>query len=647
MLHEDDDAFARPSLNGSGALPEPPSRLPELLRRLGLDRNPQDRPEMSSLLADLKDPAWYKRAAALQELAKRGEQVPLEALLSALEDEHVSVRANAVQALAQLGTRAPLERLSELLLHDDEWQVRESAAFALAGLGEHTPLTPLLSALYDPDATVRQAVRHVLEQTHPELLDASSAPSQESAATRANHHLPAEPFKGALAGAASANEQKTHLFMHEKEEAMPENNFSTETIAYTNDKKPQLEPRQPKRRLWRVVSLSVAAAVVIINLLAWAILTHTLHNPGSGTGSHGAPVPTPAATVTPTPPGQLPTPGQSGQIGKTLFVYPPAGQTANDDFMSVGWSADGKYISLSEFGVTLFNASTGKIAKTLDGDSGSSWASWSPDGHRLAISSGTVRIVDVQTGKTLVTYTPKGAPAAERASAGSALIALSGGNMVYDSAWSVDGKLIASAVNGNGYGYNVQVWNATTGAWVHTFNLKASVTSDDYITSVAWSADGKYLAANSPNDGIFVWNVASGQLVYKHAGGSQRAIWSPKGDVLASSSGANGEVQVWDAITGATLFSFQGQQNGPVSSLAWSPDGKYLAAGGSNVRIWDVARNKLHYTYTGFGLHKNFSINSLAWSPDSTKLVAMGVGMDITAPGTGIPLDSIRVWVAA
>ncbi|HVU69291.1 MAG TPA: hypothetical protein VHD63_19320, partial [Ktedonobacteraceae bacterium] len=417
-----------------------------------------------------------------------------------------------------------------------------------------------------------------------------------------------------------------------------ENNFPTEIVAYTNDKKPQPEPRQRKRRTWRVVSLSIAAAVVAVNLLAWSILTHTLRPNTTNTGSA---VPTPTATAA----GVTPTTGQAGHLGKTLFVYPPAGQTPVDDFMSVGWSSDGKYISLSEFGVTLFNASNGSIVKQLGESSGSAWTSWSPDGKRLALSSSNVQIWDVQTGKVLVTYTPPSAPVVSQASSNGALSALSGGNMIYDSEWSPNGKQIASAVNGYGYGYNVQVWDAATGAPVHTFEIKPNATADDYITGVAWSADGKYLMANSPSDGIFVWEVASHKLVYKHAGAS-RAVWAPQGHAIASGD-EHGKVQVWDATTGATQFSFQGQKNSAVSSLAWSPDGKYIAVGGSDVRIWDVTRHKLHYTYTGFGQHKNFAVNGLAWSPDSTRIVAMGVGMDVTAPHTGIPLDSIRVWIAA
>lgn len=136
MPHEYDESFAGPSLNGSGAALTPPSRLPDLLQRLGLDQEQgQDALPVARLLADLDDGAWYRRAAAVRKLADLGEQAPLEALLKALNDPHVSVRANAVHVLARLGARAPVEQLAEALLGDSEWQVRESAAYALEALG--------------------------------------------------------------------------------------------------------------------------------------------------------------------------------------------------------------------------------------------------------------------------------------------------------------------------------------------------------------------------------------------------------------------------------------------------------------------------------------------------------------------------------
>lgn len=637
MPPENDEPIVKSSAEGPGELHPPPSLLPDLLRRLGLEKGQEAVPQVTNLVADLKHPAWYVRAAAVRELGKLGEQASPALILAALDDPHVSVRANAVLALGALGERAPVEQLVQALLLDSEWQVRESAALALETLGKFAPGAPLLAALHDPDIAVRQAASRALEQTYPELLAPDlSLPSK----------VPVWRFTNALTKSWQVlrpmlrHGHTVNSYIYEKEENMHETDFHAETTSYLNGKSSQPEPPQrSKHPLWRTIGLGVAVAVVIINLLAWTLLTHTFRHSTQTGGvqvAHGS-SPTNGTTSS-----------QAGPLGKTLFTYPAHG-TAQDDFMSVGWSADGKYISVSGFDIKLLNAHNGQVVKTFDEEQSSVWANWSPDGTRLATSSQVVRIWDIKTGQVLATYTPKPAQASISTSQGNPMARLSGGNMVYDSAWSSDGKFIASAVNGNAYGFNVQVWNAATGAYVRTLQVKANATVDDYISQVAWSPDGRYIAASSPNNGVIVWDASTGQHVYTRQGASVMT-WAPQGDLIASANSA-GRVQVWQAATGAVQFSFQGQTgaNG-VAALAWSPNGKLIAASGQDVRIWDVTDNKLHYIYTGHGkpdAQNIFSISSLAWSPDSTEIASMEQGMHLITSHTGTLLDSVRVWIAA
>ena len=62
MSSENDEPPANMSADRNEMLP---SLLPELLRHLGLDKEPQGVPSQASLLADLKNPAWYVRALSL------------------------------------------------------------------------------------------------------------------------------------------------------------------------------------------------------------------------------------------------------------------------------------------------------------------------------------------------------------------------------------------------------------------------------------------------------------------------------------------------------------------------------------------------------------------------------------------------------
>ncbi len=628
MSSNNDESFADPPPAGSDASVRP-SSLPEILLRLGLTDRPMAAPRLSQVLVALDDPRWYVRAGAIRDLEKLDASALVQAgpaLLVALTDTHVSVRANAVLALR---STLSLERLGQLLLGDSEWQVRESAALALATRGREVSLAQLLAALHDPDLTVRQAVQQALLHCHPERDP--SAPTGEQPQPRP---LPEQQWDWLDRSPVPASGTKTYVLRKEKK--MQDNRETHETIVYIDDAHvlPNA-PRWSKGRRWRTVGLSMAVAVVVINLLAWGLLTHVRH--GGSTQTGGARVT--LATPSPTPTATL------GPLGKTLFVYPPTSTNPPFGFSNVSWSATEKYISVASLSVALLNAENGKLVKTIDQSASATvWAQWSPDGERLLTSSNEAQIWNIATGQALVTFTPASAQASTIGH-GNPLARLSGGNMIYASAWSPNSRVIASAVDGISYGYDVQLWNATTGAYMRTLSIKAAATPSDYIDAVGWSPDGRYLAASSPNNGVYVWNTSTWQLVSTKQGESELA-WSPTGDLLATVNGSR--VDVWQAATGALQYSFQGQKSSAnVVTLAWSPDGRSLAVAGQDVRIWSVLHHKIAYIYTGFGTHSSFVINSLAWASDSSRLASMDTGMDITGSHTGTPLDSVRVWIAA
>lgn len=98
--------------------------------------------------------------------------------------------------------------------------------------------------------------------------------------------------------------------------------------------------------------------------------------------------------------------------------------------------------------------------------------------------------------------------------------------------------------------------------------------------------------------------------------------FSPQGSVLAV--GGYQEVRLIDPAMGKMLASLSGQAD-YVRSIAFSPDGKKIAAAGGlpqeegEIKIWDVQSHQLLKTIYG---HKD-CIYSVAWSPDG-KLLASG-----------------------
>ncbi len=84
-------------------------------------------------------------------------------------------------------------------------------------------------------------------------------------------------------------------------------------------------------------------------------------------------------------------------------------------------------------------------------------------------------------------------------------------------------------------------------------------------------------------------NKNIGTMLYIYRGHSRSVVavaWSPDGKRIASGSS---DVQVWDAVDGGNVFTYRGHSD-QVTAVAWSPDGKRIASGGYDkaVQVWSV-----------------------------------------------------------
>jgi WD40 repeat protein len=174
----------------------------------------------------------------------------------------------------------------------------------------------------------------------------------------------------------------------------------------------------------------------------------------------------------------------------------------------------------------------------------------------------------------------------------------SGANQFLCMAFSPDGKWLASG----GYEKTITIWDPASGKVVRQWSGP-----ENNIASLAFSPDGRLLASGGVFDPtVHLWEVSSGREIHSLQGlprGASSLSFSPDGQVLAAGGLGTSEVHLWKVETGRQLARLAGP---PVpcpevdvqprllpefSHVAFAPDGKTLASGHQYglIRIWDLA----------------------------------------------------------
>ena len=156
--------------------------------------------------------------------------------------------------------------------------------------------------------------------------------------------------------------------------------------------------------------------------------------------------------------------------------------------------------------------------------------------------------------------------------------------------FNFDKKLLATVSNDG-----LNVWEYSDLQQVKLiFNKK--IAHGNY-NQVSFSPDGRFIAAldgENPYDiKVNIWNSIDGSLVYRLGGGywHKDFAFSPDSNMIAVSSDSPVSFSIFNLLTGEIIFSSVNYLCGGAGpSLAFSPDGKYLAVLCSNTypQIWGI-----------------------------------------------------------
>ncbi|HEX9990004.1 MAG TPA: WD40 repeat domain-containing protein [Chloroflexia bacterium] len=159
-----------------------------------------------------------------------------------------------------------------------------------------------------------------------------------------------------------------------------------------------------------------------------------------------------------------------------------------------------------------------------------------------------------------------------------------------------------------------------------------------WVTSLAWSPDGEWIASASDDRTVLVGEAATGTRITKldsFRGSVLSVAWSPDSKYLATASTVISDgVQIWDAANWQAIHQLNSDPRYLVGSLSWSPDGKLLAIGTGDLEVWDVEEEKLAAKLTTYS-----GANSVAWSPVG-KQIAFGSALDPYRGDKGV----VRIW---
>ena len=168
---------------------------------------------------------------------------------------------------------------------------------------------------------------------------------------------------------------------------------------------------------------------------------------------------------------------------------------------------------------------------------------------------------------------------------------------------------------------NIKMWDTENGS-----SKGELVGHTNDVTSIKWSNDGNYFGSGSVDKTIKLWDLKSLREICSIPtlgyGPINDISLLNTGEMLIVAAGhVDGKITIWDAQRKSLFTEIkENTQQKEVRGLAFSPDGKYLLAGGfdNKVKIYAITNN---FNLAG-ELEHNDKVVSVKWHPDLPILVS-------------------------